>query len=202
MALHLRPCLHCAGTLPALRWRRCSRRAGDPASIALASSPFTRWRHCLCRAGFIALVALARSHWRCCFQYIVIAELASLPRLRLRRGEHHAGVVTVVVLTFLLSSCGSLPRIPAQIALASFPSRWRHRPSRAGFFPLAMLGAPQCHCSAGLFASAALASLQASRWRCYHCCADVSSRWVFALALAPPLQHHSGVFALKLVASP
>ena len=32
--------------------------------------------------GFIALVALARSHWQCCQQHIVIAELASLPRLR------------------------------------------------------------------------------------------------------------------------
>ena len=79
VCLALAPCQRCAGIVALVC---CSRRAGVPASIVLASSPFTRWRRCLRCAGFITLVALASSHWRCCLQHIVIAELASLPRLR------------------------------------------------------------------------------------------------------------------------
>ena len=56
LAMRLRPHLHCAGTLPALRWHCCSRRAGVPASI---------WLHRPSCAGLFPLVMLLATHCHC-----------------------------------------------------------------------------------------------------------------------------------------
>jgi hypothetical protein len=75
-------------------------------------------------------------------QHIIIAELASLPTLRWHLCKHHAGNVTIVALALLpllrwrlCSHAG----ITASIALASFPSHWRHRPHCAGVCPIATM---------------------------------------------------------------
>jgi hypothetical protein len=75
--------------------------------------------------------------------------------------------------------------------LAPLPSlRWHHCPSRAGFCPLAMLLATHRPRRAGVFASAALAFLLASRWGWHSCCIGHHHRphhaGVLAFALAPP----------------
>jgi hypothetical protein len=75
---------------------------------------------------------------------VALAVLAYLPLLHWRHCQHCAGISP--------SMC------------------WHHCPSFAGFCPLAMLLTTRCHCRAGIFASAALASLPALRWHlCQHC---------------------------------
>jgi hypothetical protein len=137
--------------------------AGVTVSITLASFPSTRWRRCLRRAGIIALVALASAHWQCCLQPIVLAELASLPALRWHSCLHRAGVGTVVALvvtTFCWCPC-LCAGATARIALATLPSCWCH---------LVLLASSQVQCCNTLLSQswrldgAVLASLCATRW--------------------------------------
>jgi hypothetical protein len=88
-------------------------------------------------------------------------------------------------------------------ALVPLPSlRWRHCPSCAGFCPLAMLLATHHPCRAGVFASAALVFLLASRWGWHSCCAG---RHHIALVSLPlcwrQRQNCTGSFTLALASS-
>ena len=147
----LAPRQHCARSLLLSCRRPRQHCVGALALDALAPLP--------CRAGFISLVALACSHWQCCLQHIVIAELASLPRLHWHPCKHHAGVVTVVVLA-------SSPSSRCVFALALVPpraSRWRLSHHAGGIVLVALVSAQLQRCDQS--------SLQS--WRpCEHC-ADI-----------------------------
>ncbi len=80
--------------------------------------------------------------------------------------------------------------------------RWRHCPSCAGFCPLAMLLVTHRPRRAGVFASAALVFLLASRWGWHSCCTGCHH---IALASLPLRWRHpqncAGGFTLALASS-
>jgi hypothetical protein len=102
-------------------------------------------------------------------------------------------------------TCPCCIGITASIALTSLSSsHWRHRPSHAGFCPIAMPLATHCRHRAGVFAGAALASLPASCWRLCRCCAGILAS--IALAPLPALRwrccpHCAGITARIVLAS-
>jgi hypothetical protein len=82
------------------RWRRCQRRLGVVAVVALASSPASLWRHRSCRrgAGVVTLVASAMSH--CCADVVAVIALTSSPLLR----QRYRWPILVYFLFFVLRS--------------------------------------------------------------------------------------------------
>jgi hypothetical protein len=166
-----------------------SRGPGVTVSIALASFPSICWHRCLCCAGVIVLVALASAHWQCCSRHIILAELGSLPALRWHSCLCRAGVGTVVALV-VTTSCWHpcfCAGATARITLAALPLRWCH---------LVALASAQVQCCDTLLsqswrlASAALASLRATRW-CHP--------WH---RLAPPSELHWCLCPILLASSP